>query len=198
MGRFSRLTLFFPSRLTYMKNKQKSLIEKRNNFVCFLGFSVLVSRILVHILNRKSHWSSECDLNFCQVLQLEAREDEERKRSPHASANDIFLKSNLSYAAVFGEAPWLASCNDVKLTIDFKKHYADGACMGLSYLILSCWGLFGLCFVLSDKPSGTEFQRELHRMSSALKSLNISKYPYSLCIIKKKITQNAFIYFFHG
>ena len=59
---------------------------------CSLGFSVLVSRVLVHIEKNKSLvCSSERDLHCFQDLQLGAREDEVRERIPHTRANDSFF-----------------------------------------------------------------------------------------------------------
>ena len=66
----------------------------------------------------------------------------------------------------------------------------DGHGGPFSYLIFSCWGLFGTCFVLSDKLSEMECPREEQckggkTVSSALKSLIKMKHPYSTFKSKK-------------
>ena len=51
-------------------------------------------RFLNSLLDRTSHWSSECYLHFCQYHQLNAREDEVREQNPQTWVNGSFLKSN--------------------------------------------------------------------------------------------------------
>ena len=62
-----------------MKNKETSLVENESFLFCFLGFSVLVSRVLVHIEKNKS-----------LVIRGQKRMRQENG-SPHTT-NDSFFK----------------------------------------------------------------------------------------------------------